>query len=98
MYEILFWVSEDSKDYVLTKPLHESQRSVLKTVEDQLHEKYPSLVDGKFFRIDCKENYELIRELSSFGKSLIVIEPEIIKTKIEDRIYAMYEKYLNLRT
>ena len=98
VYEILFWVSEDSKDYVLTKPLHESQRSVLKTVEDQLHAKYPSLVDGKFFRIDCKENYELIRELSSFGKSLIVIEPEIIKTKIEDRIYAMYEKYLNLRT
>ena len=55
------------------------------------------LSGGMFFRIDCKENYELIRELSSFGENLIVVEPSIIQEKIIDRIDAMSIKKENVR-
>ena len=53
---------------------------------------------GQFFRIDCKYNYELIRELTSFGKELIVLEPEYIYNKVKERINGMIEEYEKLRT
>ncbi len=100
LYTIIFWVSDESKDYVATKPLHESQRNVNGQCEEELRQKYPMLHGGRFFRIDCKENYELIRELTSFGKDLIVLSPNVIQEKIEKRIAKMMEFYnsLNVRT
>ncbi|MDY4873649.1 MAG: WYL domain-containing protein [Alloprevotella sp.] len=64
LYEIIFWVSDFSKDYVSTKPIHESQRHISDEVAKKLLVRYPKLSGGKFFRIDCKYNYELIRELT----------------------------------
>ncbi len=93
LYKITFWVSDASKDYVATKPLHESQRNMTGECEDELRQKYPMLHDGKFFRIDCKENYELIRELASFGKELVVLSPAIIRERIKKRIAEMIENY-----
>lgn len=93
LHKIIFWVSDASKDYVATKPLHESQRNLAGQCEDELRQKYPMLHDGKFFRIDCKENYELIRELTSFGKELVVLSPTIIRERIEKRIEHMMEIY-----
>ena len=95
---IVFWVSDYSKDYVETKPLHESQRHLRKDVEDRLRQEYPMLVGGKFFQIDCIENYELIRELSSFGKDLLVLEPNGIQDKVWERIQNMNDSYQKLRT
>lgn len=40
------------------------------------------LFKGRFFSIDCKENYELIRELTSFGKELIVLSPKLIQERV----------------
>lgn len=100
MYNILFWVSDVSKDYVLTKPIHESQQSINEKDEAELRLQYPTLVNGKFFRIECKENYELIRELTSFGQELVVLSPTYIQRKIIDWIDNLQKKYssLNLRT
>ena len=98
VYEIYFWVSDISKDYVKTKPIHESQRTLNETKTAEMREKYPSLKGGQFFRIDCKYNYELIRELTSFGKELIVLEPEYIYNKVKERINGMIEEYGKLRT
>ena len=98
VYEIYFWVSDISKDYVMTKPIHESQRTLNETTTATMRGKYPSLIDGQFFRIDCKCNYELIRELTSFGKELIVLEPEYIYNKVKERISEMIEEYAKLRT
>lgn len=81
LYKIVFWVSNVSKDYVLTKPLHESQRSINGQENTELRLCYPMLTNGQFFRIDCKENYELIRELASFGKELVVLSPIYIREK-----------------
>lgn len=98
LLKIVFWVSDKSKDYVATKPIHESQRKLSNKDTLALREKYQILDGGMFFRIDCKENYELIRELSSFGDNLIVVDPSIIQEKIVDRIDAMSKKYHLLRT
>ena len=95
--KIVFWVSDVSMDYVLTKPIHESQRYFRGKAEEELRRKYEFLSGGKFFRIDCKENYELIRELMSFGQELIVLEPTMLQEKITRKVSEMkklYEKCL----
>ena len=97
LYHITFWVSNISKDYVLTKPLHGSQIHIKGEKEAYLR-KTTSMQEGAFFSIDCKYNYELERELASFGKELIVIEPIEIQNKICERIQGMIETYKNLRT
>ena len=97
IYRILFWVSDDSMDFVTTKPIHESQRNVPKSEVKILRTKFPILNNGGFFRIDCKENYELIRDLTSFGQHLIVIEPEYIQNKIFDYVTCLQLTYLKLR-
>lgn len=98
LQNIYFWVSDYSKDYVSTKPIHDSQRNVSGIKEEELRSAYPSLHGGRIFRIDCKENYELIRELCSFGKDLLVLEPSDIKDKVGDKIREMNEEYDRLRT
>ncbi len=95
---IIFWVSESSYKYVLTKPIHGSQKTYKNEKEAKLREQYPNFEGGKFFSIDCIPNYELIRELSSFGKDLMVISPEQIQNEVFTRVKEMYEKYFELRT
>lgn len=95
---ILFWVSDASKDYVNTKPLHGSQTPHKGKEELRLRLLYPNLSGGAFFSIDCIRNYELVRELCSFGKDLIVLEPITIQEEIFNRIRQMYEDYMKLRT
>ena len=90
---IVFWVSDYSKDYVATKPLHESQRNIRNEREEELRQQYPKLEGGRFFSIECIENYELIRELTSFGANLVVLSPKDIQEKVTERISEMCEKY-----
>lgn len=98
LYKIIFWTSDAAKDYVETKPLHESQRTLNDSTVSELRLKYSEFQGGKFFRIDCKENYELIRLLSSFGKDLIVLEPTDIQDKIWERLTDMEKEYEKVRT
>jgi predicted DNA-binding transcriptional regulator YafY len=94
----VFWASDASKDYIMTKPIHESQTSIKGETENNLHEKHPQFEGGAFFSIDCIPNYELIRELCSFGKDLIVLEPSSIQNQVFNRISMMVEDYLKVRT
>ena len=93
--EVIFWVSDKSKDYVLTKPIHGSQILIRGSREVDLHAQYPKLLGGNYFRIKCRENYELIRELISFRPELIVVAPMHIVEKIEDRLKLMINYYLH---
>lgn len=96
---ILFWVSDASKDYVLTKPLHASQILIKGEQVRQLRASYPSLESGAFFSIDCIRNYELIRMLCSFGKNLIVLRSDgNIQDEIYKQICEMKESYDGVRT
>lgn len=94
---IVFWVSDSSKDYVMTKPIHGSQRYYSGNKEVEFHAQYPSLQGGAFFSIDCKNNYELIRELCSYGSALLVLSPTNIQDKVYERIEEMMKDYLELR-
>ncbi len=95
---ILFWCSDDSQDYVTTKPLHGSQIQYHGEEEQRLRSLYPSLEGGSFFSIDCIENYELITLLCSYGQNLIVLEPSSIRDNVIKRISIMVDKYLSMRT
>lgn len=93
---ILFWVSDRSKAYVITKPLHGSQRNLSAIEQDKLHLDYTQLAGGKFFTIDCIENYELIRELSSFGAELIVLSPYHIAQRVVGIANEMVSRYASV--
>lgn len=90
---ILFWVSDRSKDYVATKPIHESQKHYRGDKEAELRRQYPTLEGGAFFSIECVENYELIRELTSFGADLVVLSPEEVRHSVIQRIEEIYQAY-----
>lgn len=94
---ILFWVSNHSKDYVGTKPIHGSQCQYKNEKDEEIRRQYPSLDEGAFFSIDCIPNYELIRELCSFGKELIVLSPSSIQDDIFNRIKSMLDSYSVVR-
>lgn len=98
VHQIVFWVNDKSKDYVLTKPLHDSQRKLPGTMIAAFHDKYPNLEGGIFLRIDCKRNYELIRELTSFGKNLLVLEPKVIQNEVYGQISSLNDEYNKLQT
>ncbi len=80
LQHIVFWVSDVSKDYVESKPLHGSQKII--NANNDLRQQFPTLKNGRFFSIDCIVNYELIRELSSFGRELVVLTPDDVKESV----------------
>lgn len=93
---ILCWVNDSSKGYVDTKPIHESYTPYKGEKEIELHNQYPKLEGGMFFSIDCIPNFELIRELCSFGGDLIVLSPQYIKDEILSRIEKVILNYKDL--
>ena len=93
LQKILFWVSDRSKEYVATKPLHESQIHFTGGKEQNLRQQYPMLEGGYFFSIECIWNYELIRELASFGADLLVLSPTDIQQRVRDRLMEQIHAY-----
>ena len=91
---ILCWVSDVSKGYIDTKPIHGSYTPLKGEREQQLRTEFPQLHGGLFFTLDCINNYELIRELCSYGKELLVLYSEgDIKKDVYKRICEMKEEY-----
>jgi len=96
---ILCWVSDESKGYVDTKPIHATQTQIKGDAEQQLRSQYSHLQGGMFFTLDCISNKELIRELTSYGKDLLVLHSDgSIKDDIYKRVCEMEEEYSKLRT
>jgi predicted DNA-binding transcriptional regulator YafY len=96
---ITFWVSEKSKDYVETKPIHSSMRILKGQSAEKLQQTYSNLpASGMFCTIDCIENYELIRELTLYGPDLIVLSPAHIAEKVLQVAEAMVEAYAQVET
>lgn len=94
---LVLWVSDSSKGYVETKPIHGSQTQIGGDKEQELRTQYPCLEGGAFFSIDCICNYELIRELSSYGKDLLVLTEGEVKQNICKRAQEMLKNYAALR-
>lgn len=96
LLKIIFWVSENSKDYVITKPIHGSQKIIRGEMESQFHSAYPKLNEGQFFQIECRENYELIRELTSFGSDLLVLHPNSFSKVVINQVTELSNAYKKL--
>lgn len=96
VHDIKFWVSEAQKGYIENKPMHDSFTKI-NSEEADLRKKYPNLGAGSFYRIRCKENYELIRELCSYGSDLVVVYPEEIREKVKTHINKMFNNYYEHR-
>ena len=96
---ILLWVSDISKGYINTKPIHGSYTPIKGDAEQQLRLQYPLFKGGLFFTLDCIPNFELVRELCSFGKELIVLQSNgDIQDVILKRIGEMTDVYSKVRT
>ncbi|WMX16525.1 WYL domain-containing protein [Aureispira sp. CCB-E] len=80
--EIIFEVSSDLAPYILTKPIHPTQKK-------------KEILDNKNIVISIKvfPNYELERLLLSFGEKIKILGPQMIKNKIIDRLKANLERY-----
>lgn len=94
---IVFWVSDVSKHYIMTKPLHESQRMYRNEKEQPFRTRYPHLHGGAFFSIDVIPNYEMYRELMSYGKELLVLEPATIQETILQKLAENLHEYERAR-
>ena len=80
-------------EYVDTKPMHGSYRKVRGDAEKVLREQYPHLEGGMFFTLECKNNYELVRELTTYGADLLVLSPEDVVEQVRIRVNLMQEAY-----
>lgn len=80
--KIELWIDKIHAPYVITKPLHSSQR-LIETYED-------GSVKIHLFLI---ENYELERLLLGFGDGLEVLEPPRIRNRMKAILQKSLEKY-----
>lgn len=93
--DILFWVSDECADFVAKKPIHHTQVEMQKSdIEALLHQSV-NFSDGKFFKINCKNNYELRREMLSFGPELIVLDPNDLRAQLKATLESMCDNYRN---
>ena len=92
---IYIWVSDKSSNYLLTKPIHGTQTMLKEGGEEEvaLRKSYPDLKDGKFFRLKCMINYELMREILSYGQGIIVLSPDTFREEIAKHITSIQENY-----
>lgn len=92
---IYFWASDNSTHYLVTKPIHGTQTQLKEGGEEEvsLRKSYTNLKDGKFFRLKCMINYELMREILSYGQGIIVLSPTSFREDIIKQITSIQSNY-----
>lgn len=75
------WIHKSNAPYVLTKPMHSSQRLTKQTN------------DGIIITLQVQHNFELEREILGFGECIKVLAPAQLASKIEKKIAAMQSLY-----
>lgn len=93
IHKIIFWVSDKSAPFIETKPLHGSQTIIKGEKEHLIRAQSHVPTGGSIFSIECMANYELIRELCSFGGELKVLSPQNIIDSVKQRIKSMVDLY-----
>jgi predicted DNA-binding transcriptional regulator YafY len=79
--EVIFWIDAANAPYVVTKPLHHTQKLLS---ED---------ATGKIFSIRVILNFELERELLGFGAKMRVLGPRILVKQIKQQLTKTLENY-----
>ena len=79
--EVVFWIDNANAPYIVTKPLHHTQR--LLGEED----------NGKVFSIKVVLNFELERELLGFGSKIRVLRPRILVKQMKQQLQNAVDRY-----
>ncbi|WP_246001382.1 helix-turn-helix transcriptional regulator [Mucilaginibacter gracilis] len=79
--EVVFWIDNANAPYVITKPLHHTQ----KLLGDEN--------EGKVFSIKVILNFELERELLGFGSKIRVLRPRILVKQIKAQLQKTLSSY-----
>lgn len=79
--EVVFWIDAANAPYVVTKPLHHTQK-VMKNDES-----------GTIFSIRVIMNFELERELLGFGSKMRVLGPRILVKQIKNQLAKTLTNY-----
>ncbi|MDR3681381.1 MAG: WYL domain-containing protein [Flavipsychrobacter sp.] len=82
--EVVFWIDNKNAPYIITKPLHASQK--LLGMEE----------DGKIFSIKVVLNFELERELLGFGGKIRVLRPRILVKQMKQHLEHALKNYEKL--
>lgn len=92
---IVFAGSPREIQFIITKPLHWTQRRPTEDEQQAFHTRYSDVPsDWIFLTIDCKWNFELITTLYSFGERIIVLSPEKVVNDIKHKLQVMSALYL----
>jgi predicted DNA-binding transcriptional regulator YafY len=78
---IIIKVARESAPYIITKPLHSSQKLIKETN------------DWIFFSIDVVLNYELEKEIMGFGEQMKVVSPHRLRSRIKSRLKKTLQVY-----
>jgi len=81
--EVVFWIDNENAPYLITKPLHASQK-LLSTD-----------ADGMIFSIRVILNFELERELLGFGPKIKVLGPRLLRKSIKQQLAKALGHYDN---
>jgi len=84
--EVIFWVDAPNAPYVITKPLHHTQKLLS---EDET---------GKIFSIRVIMNFELERELLGFGSKMRVLGPRVLVKQIKQQLQQTLNNYQSQTT
>jgi len=79
--EVLFWIDNANAPYIITKPIHHTQKLL---GEEN---------GGKVFSIKVILNFELERELLGFGSKIKVLKPRILVKQIKAQLNKSLERY-----
>ena len=79
---IVFKAIPAQAPYIITKPLHESQKEVERREDGSI-----------VFSIDVIVNYELERDLLGFGERIIVLSPVSLVKRLQERLTSSIENY-----
>lgn len=92
---VLIWVSDNSKYYMQSRPIHEGQIFYTPGSQKdvQLRADYPALLGGQFSAIDCIPNRELVKELMAYGRDLAVLSPLELKEEIAHQVKQLFDTY-----
>jgi len=79
--EVVFWIDNANAPYIITKPLHHTQKFLAEENE------------GKVFSIKVILNFELERELLGFGFKLKVLRPRILVKQLKQNLAKTLSHY-----
>ena len=61
--------------------------------QEEYRSKYPSLRDCVFFSIECRENNELYNRFASYSESLVLVEPQYMRQRLQQKLVSAAANY-----